>query len=95
MKANDFVKNFGWDRAKREVALIGTIAMMCGDNDFNNDLKRLVESWELVEEFDDLEQAKSWVADMDIEMPYQVKGSNRRFMKDELIQAIADVESCS
>ena len=49
MKANEFVKKFGWDRAKREVALIETIAMMCGDNDFNNDLKRLVESHAMIE----------------------------------------------
>ena len=58
MKANEFVKKFGWDRAKREVALIGTIAMMCGDNDFNNDLKRLVESHELVEKVGGLDVCK-------------------------------------
>lgn len=87
MKANEFVKKFGWDRAKREVALIGTIAMMCGDNDFNNDLKRLVESLELVEKLGGLETAKK-------ELQRQ---SILRWINPEterLRVAIADVESC-
>ena len=87
MKANEFVKKFGWDRAKREVALIGTIAMMCGDNDFNNDLKRLVESLELVEVYGGLEDAKK-------ELQRQ---SILRWINPEterLRVAIADVESC-
>ena len=61
---------------------------------FFDDLKRLVDSWELVNEFDDIEQAKAWIPAMDKEMPYNISGSKRRFMRDELIQAIADVESC-
>lgn len=87
MKANEFVKKFGWDIAKREVALIGTIAMMCGDNDFNNDLKRLVESLELVEVYGGLEDAKK-------ELQRQ---SILRWINPEterLRVAIADVESC-
>lgn len=87
MKANEFVKKFGWDRAKREVALIGTIAMMCGDDDFNNDLKRLVENHELVEKLSGLESAKK-------ELQRQ---SILRWINPEterLRVAIADVESC-
>ena len=96
MKANEFVKKFGWEEASnlvnapcwtmRQIALSTTV-----DTD---DLKRLVESWELVNEFDDIEQARSWIPDMDDEMPYQVRGSNKRFFKGQLIEAIADVESC-
>lgn len=96
MKANEFVKKFGWEEASnlvnaqcwtmRQIALSTTV-----DTD---DLKRLVESWELVNEFDDIEQARSWIPDMDDEMPYQVRGSDKRFFKGQLIEAIADVESC-
>lgn len=84
MKANEFIKKFGWDRAKREVALIGTIAMMCGDNDFNNDLKRLVESHELVFEHGSIDRAKKYA-----NSPYTAPE-----VKCAIEQAIADVESC-
>ena len=79
MKANEFVKNFGWDRAKREVDMIGTIAAMCCEDDFNNDLKRLVESHELVEKVGGLDIAKHWVNIGNYE---------------DIQKAIADVESC-
>ncbi|MGR2824212.1 hypothetical protein FY048_01515 [Acinetobacter sp. 1124_18A] len=58
-----------------------------------SDLKRLVESVDLVNEFDDLEQAKSWIDDLDSDMPYQVKGSDKRFFKWQLIEAVRDHES--
>ncbi|WP_075166991.1 hypothetical protein [Acinetobacter indicus] len=85
MKANEFVKKFGWDRAKREVALIGTIAMMCGDNDFNNDLKRLVESHKLVESYGGLSKARNHVERTIFKLSCQIIA---------LKKAIADVESC-
>ena len=86
MKANEFVKKFGWDRAKREVALIGTIAMMCGDNDFNNDLKRLVESHAMIEkDFESVEIA---------EYEYMVSGCYSDSYWLRVKQAILDVESC-
>ena len=99
MKANEFVKKFGWDRAKREVALIGTIAMMCGDNDFNNDLKRLVESHELVA-IHGFEKSKEIVANApsdDHFYSWTLGGSGVRDKTvniGELRKAIADVESC-
>jgi hypothetical protein len=58
-----------------------------------NDLKCLVESLDLINEFDDLEQAKSWIDDLDSDMPYQVKGSDKRFFKWQLIEAVRDHES--
>ena len=86
MNAIEFVKKFGWDRAKREVALIGTIAMMCGDNDFNNDLKRLVESHAMIEkDFESVEIA---------EYEYMVSGCYSEPYWIRIKQAIADVESC-
>lgn len=115
MKANEFVKKFGWEEAKEIVGGLPEkfkfkpLGSVCWDNNTYKysdrfkprsslvnmaDLKRLVESWELVNEFDDIEQARSWIPDMDEEMPYQVRGSNKRFFKGQLIEAIADVESC-
>ena len=69
-----------------EVALIGTIAMMCGDNDFNNDLKRLVESHELIrKDFESVEMA---------EYEYMISASYNESYWVRVKQAIADVESC-
>ncbi|EMR4041806.1 hypothetical protein QBO85_000297 [Acinetobacter baumannii] len=59
------------------------------------ELMRLVESLALVNCFDDLEQAKSWVSDMNEDFPYVFKGDtyDNRFYKHELVTAIADHES--
>ena len=94
MKANEFVKYLknGIESAKELMEV--RPYMIEGMGIDLSDLKRLVESWELVNEFDDIEQARSWIPDMDDEMPYQVRGSDKRFFKGQLIEAIADVESC-
>lgn len=98
MKANEFVKKFGWDRAKREVALIGTIAMMCGDDDFNNDLKRLVESHELVEKHGGLISARKYIkflrSSVDIGLYHGLDDVDYKTEIPLIEQAIADVESC-
>ena len=96
MKANEFVKKFGWDRAKREVALIGTIAMMCGDNDFNNDLTRLVESHELVLEWKLPEDDEIGLDGANLYLDYYAHytSDEEKAKLDRLKQAIADVESC-
>lgn len=99
MKANEFVKKFGWDRAKREVALIGTIAMMCGDNDFNNDLKHLVESHDLVA-IHGFEKSKEIVANAPSDDHFYSWTLGSSGVRDktvnigELRKAIADVERC-
>ncbi|MCK4089809.1 hypothetical protein HCY66_06885 [Acinetobacter radioresistens] len=84
MKATEFVKKFGWERAKREVALIGTIAVITGDRNWLSDLKRLVESHELVNHMGGLEKA------MDAVINQEANGRNMT----QLAQAIADVEAC-
>jgi len=102
MNAHKFVADKGIEEAKRVLdrAHWENIAysngfyysQSCSENDVNlGELKQVVESVYLVNEFDDLEQAKSWLPDMD-DMPWQVKGSERKFMKDELKQSIADYE---
>lgn len=57
-------------------------------------LKRLVESVDLIGCFDDLEQAKSWLEDLEDDVPYIFKGDtyDNKFYKHELKQAIADYE---
>lgn len=111
MKANEFVKKFGWDKAK-EVA--GFTSNVCEDpthfdsdldiyvhfDDFKGvmdesdvcigDLKRLVESHELVELTGGLEMAKS-VLDIEINAKHYEYDASK---VTQLSKAIADVESC-
>ncbi len=101
MKATEFVKKFGWERAKREVALIGTIAVITGDRNWLSELKRLVEShklvivWRMPEGWRDsydgdelgLHGAKMY---LDMYGNYELVGDELERFK----QAIADVEAC-
>lgn len=86
MKANEFVKKSGWDYA---IALVNA-SNICGIDKSIVDieeLKRLIESHELVESFGSVSQAKFWVDMMD--------GSDSMQKRiDRVKQAIADVESC-
>ncbi|MHA5056383.1 hypothetical protein ACX2CK_06295 [Acinetobacter schindleri] len=86
MKANEFVKKYGISAASelvnesewsiKQLALATTTSML--------DLKRLVESHEVVEQFGGLEKAMDAVINQE---------ANSRPM-GQLAQAIADVESC-
>lgn len=81
MKANEFVKKFGWEESKalvnaqswtmRQIALSTTVD--------TNELTRLVESHELVAKFGDLPEERKYVDDK---------------ILPELSRAILDVESC-
>ena len=88
MKANEFVKRFGLERAKQFVNADHTAhALVFATTGVSFiDLKRLVESWELVEKLGGLESAK-------IELKSVDYNSEKDFY-DNLKQAIADVESC-
>lgn len=55
-----------------------------------SDLKRLVDSVDLINCFDDLNQAKSWIPDLDYDWTYIASGN--RFTRHELQQAISDYE---
>ena len=87
MKANEFVKKFGWNDAR--VCILNCACPedrwfmrhgdLVSDQDFD-DLKRLVESHELVENWGGLDDAK--FALQLVRYPERLK------------QAIADVESC-
>ncbi|MEG1234560.1 MAG: hypothetical protein RSE18_12075 [Acinetobacter sp.] len=85
MRANEFVKKFRWGEAKRLVDASKFVGVDKSIVDID-DLKRLVESYELVELCGGLEVAKQ----------------NQLFLKahelskdgDYIDKAIADVESC-
>lgn len=89
MKANEFVKKFGWDKVKSIVLDFNYNSSNKFIVNLNNnsaisiyDLKRLVESHELVESHGGLPQARE-VAHVNC-FDYPVR----------LLQAIVDVESC-
>lgn len=99
MRANEFVKKYGIDKAKELVSsIINTISVngyVCdpcfitddGEHVGYNDLKRYVDSYELVESYGGLESAKKFVGS-EYRKLSQPKTYNR------LCEAIADVESC-
>lgn len=90
MNAVEFVKKYGWDTAKdlanRDKTSVGYLSVehhdICQD-----DLKRLVEYYELVEQFGGIEECKKIIASMRPAVYELTKG-------DELKQAIVDVEKC-
>lgn len=94
MKANDFIKKFGLDLAKLDVRAFESGFIKREDIvehygfDILDDLKRLVESHELVESKGGLAKAKEILADN----PVWCFGSKR--YSSPLEKAIADVESC-
>lgn len=78
MKANEFVKKHGWVDAIKYVKNCHRE----DKNSFYDDLKRLVESHELIEKLGGLKFAKDFI---------KFTGST---MNNTLENAIADVESC-
>ena len=99
MYANEFVKKFGWDKAKEIIAKFhnNELQSCCFDSGLINgedkswwdicvyDLKRLVESHELVEACGGVNVVKRHLKE----------GNVFRFEEKPLMrQALADVESC-
>lgn len=90
MKANEFVKKFGWDEVISELNKTqdNVVVMWLGSqsNDYAlvKDLKRLVESHELIEQYNGLFEAKELIR-VSPKMTSELR---------ELAAAIADVESC-
>lgn len=92
MNAKEFIQKFGWNDAR--VCILNCACPedrwfmrhgdLVSDQDFD-DLKRLVESYELVESFNGLEMAKKFYDEniMECSDAWNLK------------QAIADVESCT
>ena len=100
MNAVEFVKKFGWERATEllkecpvEMPYIGRCGFSKTEyNDFvcKDNLKTLVDAWELVEKRGGLSKAK------EIEQQYWNSGVGcAMFVAMELKQAITLVESCN
>ena len=92
MKANEFVKKFGLDLAKRDVRAFESGFIKREDIvehygfDILDDLKRLVESHELVDKVGGMDKAKMLLR---MRIAAELYDS-----ADEIEKAIADVESC-
>ena len=103
MTANEFVKKFGWNAARTCILncacpddrWLMRHGDLISDQDFD-DLKRLVESYELVDEFgDDVSYLKSYLSECnEVVTHFHLDNWNQTFTRDRLKQAIADVESC-
>ena len=85
MKANEFVKKFGWDAAKYKADELKIFKGLGGELSIEDaHLMRIVESHELVMDYYGLTRAKEHA-----ESKYAAPE-----LKDALKQAILDVESC-
>ena len=84
MEANEFLRDNGIVKCSR---IVDDLIEQGVDSDFTKDLKRLIESHELVESYGGLESAKKFVGS-EYRKLSQPKTYNR------LCEAILDVESC-
>ena len=84
MKAKEFLRDNGIVKCSR---IVEDLIEQGVDSDFTKDLKRLVESWILVESYGGVESAKKFVGS-EYRKLSQPKTYNR------LCEAILDVESC-
>lgn len=96
MKANEFIKKYGVDEAKYFVdKVIDHISM--GDDFKAEELKRLIESHDLVKSYNGIYGAKNtlklFLSSIEIGLYHGIDGVNSEFEIPRLKQAIADVES--
>ena len=95
MKANEFIKKFGLKLAQRDIAALDSGFIKHDDFlehygfDIYEDLKRLVESHELMEKHGGLFNVKN-----SFQMERDCGGVDMTPFGKKLYQAIADVESC-
>ena len=89
MKANEFVKNCGIDSAKSLLKMGSGYCDIMGYEFHTDDLKRLVESHELVERNGGVKSVQAMFEDMHL-----MDLSDWDDDLDKLAKAIADVESC-
>ena len=87
-KAVEFVKKCGWESANLAVKRLLPMTDVVPVFDYGSeDLKRLVESWGLVEKVGGLNKAKADLVSTDY--------NSEQDFYENLKQAIADVESCN
>ena len=87
MKAVEFVKKFGWEEAKKKNSEGDNFYIWRRDKELFKDLKRLVDSHELVEIYGGYDLAKNV-------MQITPLRKSSYDLIENLKQAIADVESC-
>lgn len=102
--AINFFKNNGLSKSKEIVKMSAHALVDCGDGSYFhiNQLKRLVESWELVKRIGAIQDARNLLDQLRVNgigfmtLGIQVNGRTAEFRKtqSELEQAIADVEKC-
>lgn len=85
MRANEFVKNCGIDSAKSLLKMGSGYCDIMGYEFHTDDLKRLIESHELVESYGGINGARKELANL----------CDNLIDCARLCQAIADVESCT
>ena len=83
MKANEFLRDNGIVKCSR---IVDDLTEQEVNSDFVKDLKRLVESWELVEKVGGLNKAKADLASTDY--------NSEQDFYETLKQSVSDVESC-
>ena len=94
MKASEFVKKFGWERSKKAIEMSAGDFSRAFDIDKGfiivrrGELKRLVDSHELVEKLGGLSGAKGEYFEI------VHSGKYKEFSPQQICIAIADVESC-
>ncbi|WP_104500310.1 hypothetical protein [Acinetobacter indicus] len=85
MKANEFVKKFGWGEATAFLSMDSDVEIVYTAS-FFDDLKRLVESYEVVGSYGGLDKARKYLDEKCVFEWTALDG--------KLSQAICDVESC-
>lgn len=97
MKANEFIKKFGWDEAKAFLSFDSDVEIIYTAS-FFDDLKRLVESHELVGNFGGIKRAKRILKKSytSFNTMVSVVWNDKPFQCtiEKLEKAITDVESC-
>ena len=96
-KTIEFIINYGWEQAKdlayRDKTSVGYLSVDYYELD-QELLKRLVESYELVEKFGGLTEAKKRLEQADLEFSLLVSFRKEQNVYDYVLkQAIEDVES--
>lgn len=100
MKATEFIKKFGLMAAKKHLVdvreAVNQVPHKHSLEDFSIDLKRLVESHELVDLWGGIGRCKFFMMGMKLNKCDSVKCPKTGMItsKTKLEQAIADVESC-
>lgn len=96
MKANEFVKKFGWEHAKLHIDNMEAVQIGNNHQEYIDDLKRLVESHELVESWGGIGRCKFFMKGMKLNKCDSVKCPKTGMIvsRVKMEKAIADVESC-